>query len=202
VFFEMKLILASSSPRRIELLRRLGLDFEVVKPLWETRVIDDDPVEVAELTALEKARAVAGGFTEGLVIGADTIVVIDDEILGKPRDGEEARLFLRKLSGRVHRVITGIAVVDAGRGREEVDHEVTEVKFKELSEEEIELYIASGEPFDKAGGYGIQGLGSLFVEWIKGDYFNVVGLPIYRLSLLLRRFGFDVLRSVVRGDRL
>jgi len=202
VFFEMKLILASSSPRRIELLRRLGLGFEVVKPLWETRVIDDDPVEVAELTALEKARAVAGGFTEGLVIGADTIVVIDDEILGKPRDGEEARLFLRKLSGRVHRVITGIAVVDAGRGREEVDHEVTEVKFKELSEEEIELYIASGEPFDKAGGYGIQGLGSLFVEWIKGDYFNVVGLPIYRLSLLLRRFGFDVLRSVVRGDRL
>ncbi len=198
----MKLILASSSPRRIELLRRLGLGFEVVKPLWETRVIDDDPVEVAELTALEKARAVAGGFTEGLVIGADTIVVIDDEILGKPRDGEEARLFLRKLSGRVHRVITGIAVVDAGRGREEVDHEVTEVKFKELSEEEIELYIASGEPFDKAGGYGIQGLGSLFVEWIKGDYFNVVGLPIYRLSLLLRRFGFDVLRSVVRGDRL
>jgi len=198
----MRLILASSSPRRIELLRRLGLGFEVVKPLWETRVIDDDPVEVAELTALEKARAVAGGFTEGLVIGADTIVVIDDEILGKPRDGEEARLFLRKLSGRVHRVITGIAVVDAGRGREEVDHEVTEVKFKELSEEEIELYIASGEPFDKAGGYGIQGLGSLFVEWIKGDYFNVVGLPIYRLSLLLRRFGFDVLRSVVRGDRL
>ena len=198
----MKLILASSSPRRIELLRRLGLDFEVVKPLWETRVIDDDPVEVAELTALEKARAVAGVFTEGLVIGADTIVVIDDEILGKPRDEEEARLFLRKLSGRVHRVITGIAVVDAGRGREEVDHEVTEVKFKELSEEEIELYIASGEPFDKAGGYGIQGLGSLFVEWIKGDYFNVVGLPIYRLSLLLRRFGFDVLRSVVRGDRL
>ena len=198
----MRLILASSSPRRIELLRRLGLDFEVVKPLWETRVIDDDPVEVAELTALEKARAVAGGFTEGLVIGADTVVVIDDEILGKPRDGEEARLFLRKLSGRVHRVITGIAVVDAGRGREEVDHEVTEVKFKELSEEEIELYIASGEPFDKAGGYGIQGLGSLFVEWIKGDYFNVVGLPIYRLSLLLRRFGFDVLRSVVRGDRL
>lgn len=198
----MKLILASSSPRRIELLRRLGLGFEVVKPLWETRVIDDDPVEVAELTALEKARAVAGGFTEGLVIGADTIVVIDDEILGKPRDEEEARLFLRKLSGRVHRVITGIAVVDAGRGREEVDHEVTEVKFKELSEEEIELYIASGEPFDKAGGYGIQGLGSLFVEWIKGDYFNVVGLPIYRLSLLLRRFGFDVLRSVVRGDRL
>ena len=93
-------------------------------------------------------------------------------------------------------------MVDAGRGREEVDHEVTEVKFKELSEEEIELYIASGEPFDKAGGYGIQGLGSLFVEWIKGDYFNVVGLPIYRLSLLLRRFGFDVLRSVVRGDRL
>lgn len=183
-------------------MRRLGLGFEVVKPLWETRVIDDDPVEVAELTALEKARAVAGVFTEGLVIGADTIVVIDDEILGKPRDEEEARLFLRKLSGRVHRVITGIAVVDAGRGREEVDHEVTEVKFKELSEEEIELYIASGEPFDKAGGYGIQGLGSLFVEWIKGDYFNVVGLPIYRLSLLLRRFGFDVLRSVVRGDRL
>jgi len=198
----MRLILASSSPRRIELLRRLGLGFEVVKPLWETRIIDDDPVEVAELTALEKARAVAGVFTEGLVIGADTIVVIDDEILGKPRDEEEARLFLRKLSGRVHRVITGIAVVDAGRGREEVDHEVTEVKFKELSEEEIELYIASGEPFDKAGGYGIQGLGSLFVEWIKGDYFNVVGLPIYRLSLLLRRFGFDVLRSVVRGDRL
>jgi len=193
----MRFILASSSPRRIELLKRFIPGLEVVKPIWETRVISDDPVEVACLTALEKARAVAGRFTEGLVIGADTIVVIDGEILGKPRDVSVARDYLRRLSGRVHRVITGLAIIDAGSGKEVYDYEVTEVKFRELSDREIELYVSSGEPLDKAGAYGIQGFACLFVEWIRGDFYNVVGLPLFKLSLLLREFGVDLLELAI-----
>ncbi len=196
----MRVILASSSPRRIELLKRFVPGLEVVKPLWETRIISSDPAEVAYLTALEKARAVAGRFTEGVVIGADTIVVVDGDILGKPRDASVARDYLRRLSGCVHRVITGLAVIDASSGKEVYDYEVTEVKFRELSDEEIDLYIASGEPFDKAGAYGIQGLGGLFVEWIRGDFYNVVGLPLLKLYLLLRRFGIDLLKLAV-GSR-
>ena len=194
------LILASSSPRRIELLRRLGIRFEVRKPLWETRIISDDPVEVARYVALEKARNVAGFYTEGIVIGADTIVVIDNKILGKPRSIDEAREFLMMLSGRYHEVITGIALIDAATNKEVVDHEVTRVKFKELSNEEIELYIKSGEPMDKAGAYGIQGLAAFFIERIEGDYYNVVGLPIHKLyKLLLKEFNYDLLKIAIEN---
>lgn len=196
----MRIILASSSPRRIELLRRFIPNIEVVKPIWETKILSDDPAEIAYLTALEKARAVAGKFTEGLVIGADTIVVVDNIVLGKPRDASVAKEHLRRLSGRVHRVITGVAVIDASSGREIYDYEVTEVKFRELSEEEIELYVASGEPLDKAGAYGIQDLGGLFVEWIRGDFYNVVGLPLHKLYFLLKGFGVDLLKLAVESD--
>lgn len=195
----MRIILASSSPRRIELLRRFISSAEVVKPLWETRVLSENPVDVATLTALEKARAVAGRFTSGLVIGADTIVVLGNDILGKPRDESEAKDYLRRLSGRVHKVITGLAIIDASSGREVYDYEVTEVKFKDLSDEEIDLYVASGEPMDKAGAYGIQGLAALFVEWIHGDFYNVVGLPLFKLSVMLRDFGVNLLELAIGG---
>ena len=117
--------------------------------------------------------------------------------MGKPRDVSVARDYLRRLSGRVHRVITGLAIIDAGSGKEVYDYEVTEVKFRELSDKEIELYVSSGEPLDKAGAYGIQGFACLFVEWIRGDFYNIVGLPLFKLSLLLREFGVDLLELAI-----
>ena len=182
-----KLYLASGSPRRIELLKNLGIQFEVIKPLWETRVYSEDPVEVATLTALEKARSVQGYVEEGLILAVDTIVVAEDgEILMKPKNRAEAERFLRKLSGSVHRVISGVAVKQRPSNMELTDFEITEVKFRELLEEEISCYISTGEPDDKAGGYGIQGKGSLFVEWIRGDYFNVVGLPVRKIYEMIK----------------
>ena len=199
---KMKLILASSSPRRIELLRKLGLEFEVMPPIWETKIISDDPVEVAEYIALEKARAVAGFLTEGIVIGADTIVYVDGRMLGKPKDVEEAKMFLRMLSGKVHDVITGIALINAANNREIVDHEITKVKFRELSDEEINWYVSTGEPLDKAGAYAIQGLGCLFIEKIEGDFFNVVGLPLAKLYVMLKQMGYDILRKIKRRKHI
>jgi len=189
--------LASSSPRRIILLQRLGLNFKVFPPTYEIDVKTDDPVERAELKALEKARSVARLFERGLVIGVDTIVFMDNkEILEKPRDINEAKNFLRRLSGRTHFVVTGLAIIDASNMREIVDNEITKVKFRELSDEEIEFYVKTREPLDKAGGYAIQGLASLFVEKIEGDFWNVVGLPIPLLYYLLKTyFGYDILKE-------
>lgn len=192
----MELILASSSPRRILLLKKLGLRFRVVPPSYEVEVETEDPIEYVELKALEKARAVARLFTEGIVIAADTVVFVDNEILGKPRSIDEAKDFLRRLSGKTHYVATGVAVIDAATMREIVDSEVTKVKFRELSEEEIELYVKTGEPLDKAGGYAIQGLASVFIERIEGDFWNVVGLPIPLLYYILKTyFRYDLLKE-------
>ena len=192
----MELILASSSPRRILLLKKLGLRFRVVPPSYEVEVEMEDPIEYVELKALEKARAVARLFTEGIVIAADTVVFVDNEILGKPRSIDEAKDFLRRLSGKTHYVATGVAVIDAATMREIVDSEVTKVKFRELSEEEIELYVKTGEPLDKAGGYAIQGLASVFIERIEGDFWNVVGLPIPLLYYILKTyFRYDLLKE-------
>lgn len=192
----MELILASSSPRRILLLKKLGLRFRVVPPSYEVEVEMEDPIEYVELKALEKARAVARLFTEGIVIAADTVVFVDNEILGKPRSIDEAKDFLRRLSGKTHYVATGVAVIDAATMREVVDSEVTKVKFRELSEEEIEFYVKTGEPLDKAGGYAIQGLASVFIERIEGDFWNVVGLPIPLLYYILKTyFRYDLLKE-------
>ncbi len=130
---------------------------------------------------------------EGLVLGADTIVECDGQCLGKPRDREEARQFLRQLSGRCHLVVTGLALVEAGGGRTETGHEVTQVRVRALTREEIDAYVQTGEPLDKAGGYAIQGAAGAFVEAINGSFTNVVGLPLGRLRTLLRHFGIDPL---------
>lgn len=178
------------------MLKKLGLRFRVVPPSYEVEVETEDPVEYVELKALEKARAVARLFTEGIIIAADTVVFMDKEILGKPRSIDEAKDFLRRLSGKTHYVATGIAVIDAATMREIVDSEVTKVKFRELSEEEIELYVKTGEPLDKAGGYAIQGLASVFIERIEGDFWNVVGLPIPLLYYILKTyFRYDLLKE-------
>jgi septum formation protein len=141
--------------------------------------------------ALAKAEEVAARLSRGLVIGADTLVVYGDRLFGKPRDPGEARDFLLALAGRTHRVITGIAVVDVETARNEVDTAETAVTMRPFDDQEAARYVATGEPLDKAGAYGIQGRGALLVESIRGDFFNVVGLPLVLLARLLRRFGID-----------
>jgi septum formation protein len=174
-----KLILASASPRRAEILRIVGWPFEILAvDVDETRRGDEEAAIYVERVAGEKAQAAATRFPGASVVGADTIVVIDEEILGKPRDEDNARRMLRQLSGQWHQVLTGIALINGAPAEIRVAHETTEVKFAAMSEDEIDWYVSSGEPLDKAGAYAIQGLGSRFIEGIRGDYFNVVGLPV------------------------
>lgn len=187
----MKLILASASPRRAALLGQAGIPYRVVESGLhdESEPPGTAPAETAVRLALRKAQRVAGGLREGVVLGADTIVLHRDEILGKPRDRDEARRMLRRLSGEEHLVITGIALIDVRTGSYECDFAETRVWMRVLEPEIIEAYLATGEPMDKAGAYGIQGKAAIFVERIEGSYFNAVGLPLYQLSLLLSRMG-------------
>jgi len=188
----LQIILASGSPRRRELLHQLGLDFVVIPSQYDEHSHPPlPPAPLAEHLALSKAREVAARYPDALVIGADTIVVLDGEVLGKPRDREEAVAMLRRLSGREHEVITGVAVLQGDRRR--VEHEVTKVRFRPLDEGQIRRYVATGEPMDKAGAYGIQGRAAAMIESICGDYFNVVGLPLSRIAQMLSHFGVEVL---------
>jgi len=177
------------------LLRQVGIEFDVIPSRVEEGIGVGDPVEIAEALALSKAQDVARLAGRAIVIGADTVVAVGGEILGKPVDCDDARRMLESLSGRVHSVVTGIAVIDASVPLTLVDHEETRVWFKPLDPEEIDAYVRSGEPLDKAGAYGIQGLGSVIVERIEGCYFNVVGLPLLRLSKMLKTFGIDILKG-------
>lgn len=189
------LVLASASPRRAELLRQAGIPFTVapsgVTEEEEAYAAILPPGEMARHLALAKARAVAGRLASGLVLGADTVVFCRGEHLGKPRDADGARRMLAALSGAEHAVCTGLALVEAPAGRLESDFEETRVWMRTLETELIEAYVATGEPMDKAGAYGIQGKAAIFVEKIEGCYFNVVGLPLSRLFLLLARFGVE-----------
>lgn len=180
----MDIILASKSPRRRELLSMLGLEFTVIPAVGEEKVDDDlTPGETVMSLSLGKAREIADSHPDSLVIGSDTLVYLEGKPMGKPHSREEAAEMLRKLSGRVHQVYTGIAVVQGTD--EKVDFEKTDVQFRELSEEEIEWYIGTGEPMDKAGAYGIQGQGAVFIPKIDGDYFTVMGLPLCKLWSML-----------------
>lgn len=181
----MPLVLASSSPRRRELLERAGFVFEVqVSPVEEIHDAAIEPERLCEMNAVLKAGAVAARRPESTVIAADTLVFIDGEPLGKPADLEEARMMLRRLAGRVHRVCTGVCVVFPD-GRREVFHETTEVTFLPLDEAGIEGYLKVANPLDKAGAYGIQESGEMIVAGICGDYDNVVGLPVMKLVGML-----------------
>ena len=189
----MNLILASASPRRRELLSALGLSFEVRPALGEEH---PEPGFSGGETAKRLSRAkcleiAADADEDAVVIAADTVVCLDDEILGKPADEQDAGRMLRALSGRDHRVFTGVTVARGGRVLS--DYEETAVHFRPLSEREIEAYIATGEPMDKAGAYGIQGRASLFVRAIEGDYFNVVGLPLCKLGQMLKELGVELI---------
>lgn len=190
------IILASGSPRRQELLAGLGLNFEVeVSSIDETITANLPPHEMVEILARRKAAAVAKHRKHGLVLGSDTLVVLEEEQLGKPKDEEEAFLMLQRLQGKTHLVYTGVALVDVETERWQVGHQATKVTMAPLSAEEIRQYIASKEPLDKAGAYGIQGLGATFIERIEGDYFTVVGLPLRLTAQFLKTFGVDVLEN-------
>ncbi|EST56579.1 septum formation protein Maf [Brevibacillus panacihumi W25] len=191
---EKMLILASSSPRRKELLQTLGLSFSIQSSdVDETTDPGMQPQEIVEELALRKARKIASGLTEGVVLGSDTIVVLDGEILGKPVDDEDAYRMLHALQGCEHTVYSGIALIDAESGQSEVTHSRTQVRIRPLAPDEIRAYIATREPMDKAGSYAIQGIGATLVEGIEGDYFTVVGLPLRLTASMLSRFGIQVL---------
>ena len=194
-----RIILASQSPRRTELLRVIALAHEV-RPadIDESQMPHEEPVPHAERLAREKASRLAAEFPGAVVIGADTIVVLDGHILGKPADSAEARLTLSRLSGRTHSVHTALAIARGGRLASAV--ESVEVTFLPLDERQIEAYVATGEPMDKAGAYGIQGHGATIVERIHGDYFAVMGLPLSRLVRLLREVGVTHAFGVTTAD--
>lgn len=180
----MELVLASQSPRRKELLTLLGHPFRVqVASVDET--MENLPIEQAVARLSHRKAAAIGADANQIVIGADTVVVLDRQVLGKPRDEEDAVGMLRSLSGKTHQVMTGVCVL---KGERVLTHtEVTEVTFRPLTDREIESYVATKEPMDKAGAYGIQGGAAPFVEGIRGDYYNVVGLPVCRLGLMLEK---------------
>jgi septum formation protein len=184
------IILASASPRRAELLESAGIRFDVVPAhIDETPLPDELPIDHVLRLAREKAAEVALGESGHFFVGADTIVLCDEEIMGKPRDNEDAARMLRKLSGRAHQVITGFAVMEKGTDRHVSLAVSTDVVFKKLADEEIAAYVATGCPLDKAGAYAIQGGAACMVERIDGSYTNVVGLPLCELVEALREMG-------------
>ncbi|WP_417513552.1 Maf family protein [Marinobacter sp.] len=185
------IILASASPRRAELLEQIGVAFSVQPAhIDETPGMAEMPGDYVERLAREKALAIAASFPHGLVIGSDTSVVLDNVILGKPSDEREARTMLAELSARTHQVMTAIALMHGGRCESRLV--TTEVTFRRLQESEIAAYVATGEPMDKAGSYGIQGLGGIFVKELKGSYSAVVGLPLQETAAMLADAGCPV----------
>jgi septum formation protein len=191
----MKLILASSSPRRAEVLRNAGLVFQV-RPadVDETRLpqeaAEDYVRRVAQAKAYVVAEQVRAAGERTIVIAADTIVLAEGQILGKPKDAADARRMLRLFSGKIHQVLTALCVINIATGKEALHVEKTRVQFLKMSEEEIERYIQTGEPFDKAGAYGIQGIAGRFATRIEGCYFNVLGLPLSQLWTTLQKLGW------------
>jgi septum formation protein len=189
-----RIVLASASPRRKELLEQIGLRFEVEPSDYEEDIAPgSEPHEMAKKLSLGKARAAALKHRKALIIAADTFVVFGDRILGKPRTNAEAREMLRALNGQAHSVISGFTILDTETGKVVSRSVETRVHMRKLTLRDIDGYVRSKEPLDKAGGYAIQGRGAVLVERIEGDYFNVVGLPLSALADALREFGIKVL---------
>jgi septum formation protein len=183
-----RLILASESPRRSELLKQVGLEFDIIPSRIEEDFIEGEPPEKHVLRLAEaKALNIGNQHPDRWVIAADTIVYIDHTILGKPKDHREAMEMLRRLNGREHQVLTGFSIHHLEKSVEDKEAVQTVVKVKTLTPVEMEWYTNTGEPFDKAGGYAVQGIGSFMIEWIHGSYTNVVGLPLYELMEMLKR---------------
>lgn len=193
----MAIILASQSPRRRQLLEQMGFTDFLIRPAQGEELADPnlDPGGLVEALSRQKALEIsASADPEDLIIAADTVVAVDGQVLGKPHSIQQAHEMLSALSGREHTVYTGVTVWRGGQIL--TQHEATAVRFRPLTAQEIDAYIATGEPMDKAGSYGIQGRGALLVEGISGDYFNVVGLPVCRLGRMLTQFGVDPLTGM------
>ncbi|NLJ41733.1 MAG: septum formation protein Maf [Clostridiales bacterium] len=195
----MKIILASSSPRRKQLLEQMGLQFDIIPAGGHEELLYSlDPEEMAQELAYNKALEVASGITaQTIIIGADTIVV-KGGILGKPKSQKEAIEMLLRLQSNTHQVITGLALIDPWSGKVQKGYEKTLVEMAPMTLKDIEYYVATGEPMDKAGGYGIQGLAGVFISKIEGCYFNVMGLPIHRLWKMLGEFGVDIFDNLMQ----
>lgn len=189
-----KLILASQSPRRKEILSMVGLSFRVAKSNIDEKLNPRlGPISQAEELSMQKAQAVAKRYTDAIIIGADTIVSLGNEIFGKGETTTNSKRILSKLQGRTHSVITGFTIIDTATKKSITKSVETKVTIKKMSKKEIEWYVATKEPMDKAGAYAIQGKGSIFVERIEGDYFNVVGLPIASMTEELKKFDINLL---------
>lgn len=188
-----QIILASASPRRKELMKLLFKKFTVYKSSYnEDNNLPLSPIKLTQYHALEKGKDVAKHFKSGIVISADTIVVYNNKVLGKPDSKESAIKMLKLISGKEHEVITALAVIDIDNNKTIQDYEITTVKMKTLTDKEINDYIDYEKPFDNAGAYAIQGKAAVFVEGINGDYFNVVGLPLFKLNNVLKELGVDI----------
>lgn len=193
----IKLILVSRSPRRKEILKKLNFKFEVLKPAINNEIIFKDPAQTTLNNAKRKVMSVLSIAPDNsILIGIDTLVYLDNEILGKPKNKENAIKMLKKLSGNWHRVYSGLYIYDKRCKRSVEGVAITDVKFKPLTDSEIYWYINTNEPYDKAGAYGIQGYASMFIEKIRGCYYNVVGFPINLLYKLLVKLGYDPLTFI------
>lgn len=192
--FMRQIILASGSPRRKQLLEGLGVNVKVVPSEIQEKL---NPrlkgVSQAESLSRQKAEAVAGRYRDAIILAADTVVLLGDTILGKPKDIADAKRMLRKLSGRSHLVVTGYTIIDIVNRKSITESEVTKVFFKKLSKIEIDRYVKREKLMDKAGAYAIQGIGSIFIEKLEGDYFNVVGLPLFSVAKSFKRLGLGIL---------
>lgn len=190
----VKIILASASPRRKQLLKQIGLDFEIIPSNIEEKLNPRyKPQRQAEILSLQKAKAVAGKIKNGVVIGADTFIYLENDMIGKPKDEKDAERILKKLSGKVHYVITGFTLIDTESNRTVTKSEVTKVWFRRVNDKEIKSFIKKEHPLDKAGAYAINELAAVFIERIEGDYFNIVGLPLFALTKELKKFGIKIL---------
>lgn len=189
-----KIILASASPRRKEILALTGLRFRVEPSDYE-ETLDHaiKPHSLAKRLSLEKARAVAGKYGDAIIIAADTFIAFRGKLLGKPHTSKEARKMLTMLNGKSHSVITGYTILDTGTGKKIIRSVETKVWFKKMSSQELDAYVATREPIGKAGAYAIQGRGAVIVKKIEGDYLNVVGLPLFDLAESLKKFGINLL---------
>ena len=188
------IILASASPRRKELLARIGLRFEVEPSNYEEDMPSGlEPHELAQKISLEKAEIVASKHKDAVVIAADTFIFFGGQILGKPHTENEARKMLKTINGKPHSVITGFSIIDTGKNKTLSKSVETKIYIRKLTLSEIDAYVKSREPLDKAGAYAIQGLGAVIVERIEGDYFNVMGLPLSALTEALKDFGINIL---------
>ncbi len=189
-----KIILASKSPRRKKILEQVGLSIKVVvSDFDEDKISFKTPQEMVEKLSLEKAKTVARKHPSAIILAADTTVIFNGEIIGKPKSKKDAFRILKLLSGSTHEIVTGFTIVEGQKSI--TKHVASKVKFKQLLDKEIGVYVATGEPMDKAGGYGVQERGGLFMEYIEGDYFNVVGLPIFAVAQVLKEFGVDITKN-------